>query len=87
MSNIAINDLTTGQDLDRSAMMSLVGGNDWHFLGSTYKWGNWDKVNESKCFEGFAWHDGYLKRKYKVRKTYRQVNYRTDYYNLYKGGC
>ncbi len=84
MSAIAINDLNTGQDLDRTAMMALVGGSEWHYLGSTYSLGSWNKIGESSSYQGLTWHDGFFKRKYRVRKTYRQVNYRYDYYNRYR---
>jgi len=84
MSAIAINDLNTGQDLDRNAMMSLIGGSEWHYLGSSYSWGSWNKISESSTFLGIAWHDGFFKRKFRVRMTYRQVNYRSDYYDRYR---
>ena len=82
MTALAITDLTIANQLDSAAMNDVTGG--W----SRYNRGSWCFRGKSRKFVGICWKNGHRVRKYLVKKTYKQVNFRHDFcYDYKRIGC
>ena len=76
---LAINDLSISSELDREAMIAILGG------GGSWKRSGWELCDSWKKFEGFKKRCGQKYRVYKCFEKY--VKYKTKCYYKFVPVC